>query len=170
MAVADRRECGVHCKFWSRKEIENFLFVPEAIARAIRDDSSRSTLSSEDVAEILKRCADDEFELVVAQRQAEELRYRRLKRENIHAASINQAVLRDVRSRWESEWQIFVPGKKVLASMRTEMEGRKARPPSAARIIGAMSPSQAPAEVTAFLNEIVSGIRFGRMKSKRRPR
>lgn len=113
---AEARRWGVQLRIWSRKEIENFLLVPEAIARFVEADAQGSGCTPDLVAGEIDRIVEslrhDPIEDTIAA-----ILHARDKKGGIPKA--NKAAREQVAELWaerETRWAI-APGKRVLSRL-----------------------------------------------------
>jgi energy-coupling factor transporter ATP-binding protein EcfA2 len=153
---AEARGWDVQLRIWSRKEIENFLLVPEAISRFIEQEAKDSGCTPDVVADQIDRIIDtlrrDPIEDTVAA-----LLHARDRKGGIPKA--NKAAREYVANLWsarETRWAI-APGKKVLSRLSAwsqEEFGPSFGPEQIAR---ALTPDEVNSEVIEVLSAITEG-------------
>jgi energy-coupling factor transporter ATP-binding protein EcfA2 len=138
-------EKGVRCHVWRRKELENYLLVPGAIARAVNPCEGKYAVSEARIEELLRRCADERGVHVVAQKQAEAFRWR--KRDGMSQATVNQQVLEEIGASWDHQCLSLVGGKDLLTAMRRGLEELGIHPPSNSAILACMKAEDVDSEI-----------------------
>ena len=131
---AIRSECDAICDFtWihSRKEIENFLLVPEAIDRAaarnLADRSKRSGKSMTytfDTRVALDTFATEKKDYVLAQHLANRRRFERANGTGSNEAAYNELSLREFNDCWNDDNLriALLPGKDALSYVNSELQ------------------------------------------------
>jgi predicted ATPase len=120
--VADRyaeaRQWGVQLRVWSRKEVENFLLVPEGICRyiAARAKAKADQVEAATVEAEIDRIVEEMRDSPIHDSMATEIHIRDKKGGVSKANSAARAVL---ETRWadrESRWAV-APGKEVISKL-----------------------------------------------------
>jgi hypothetical protein len=154
----DAREKGVELHVWARKEIENYLFVPAAIARAARDQNPGLGDIEMRVVEEIDRVAE-EFRTDIIELIAE------------HSHQRNRAVgirthLQRARESVAGLWGSFegrialLPGKRALGRLSELMRGEFGVSLSAGAIASAMQEGEIPEEIKGVLEAVERGERL----------
>lgn len=166
--VDSLRQSGVHCHVWRCKELENYLLVPEAIAAAINRYEAREAVNGGQIQELLRDCAEEQRLHVVAQRQAEEFRWRR--HEGVSPATVNQQVLEEIAASWDQEWLGLVAGKELLSGMRRRLEELGIDAPTNSAILASMKREDVDSEIVQACRTVAYAGRAQRRAGARRPR
>jgi len=120
--VAERyeeaRQWGVQLRVWSRKELENFLLVPDAISRFIssRVDPGAASPTTDEVAEEIDRIAESMKDAPITDEIAKVI-FDRNRKAGLPSANKEARAL--VAARWatpDRRWAI-APGKKVISRL-----------------------------------------------------
>ena len=148
---------GVRCHFWRRKELENYLLVPRAIAAASRPVAGKKTVGPDDLADLMKRCADSLRSQVLGERISNESRFR--KTEGVSQGTIAKNVLTAVESCWDKDWMSLVGGKDLLSSERSELEKRGVHAPTDLAIARQLRPEEVDVEVSDFCRLVATAAR-----------
>jgi energy-coupling factor transporter ATP-binding protein EcfA2 len=145
----------------ARKEIENYLLVPDVLERAfqkaLQEKSERTgeeVTSVESITSILERLTESLHQDVLAQYTA--------KRAGYHSGlEIDPATLTIDTARWfESKWQNvetrleIVPGKELLRNLRDHIETEYGVILSDYRIVHEFSKEEMPAELMSLLERL----------------
>jgi len=147
-------EMGVQCHVWNRKELENYLLVPAAIAAAINRNESKEVVTEDEIDELLSACAGEQRLMIEAQRVDCETEFRRRKKAKTASATVTQRVLEDISSRWENQWRDMVAGKDLLSSMRHELQERSLPSPSNNAILASMTADQIHPEIVRLCRTV----------------
>lgn len=161
-------EMGVRCHVWKRKELENYLLVPEAIAAAVNYHEGQDRVTPGEIEGVLRECADNQRHKIEAQRMAAEFEFRRRKGEKIAQATLSERVLDEVATLWEDEWVNAVGGKEVLSEMRRRLQEVGIHPPSNNAILASMQAEQIDEELVNACRAVVGAGRRG-MRLAARP-
>ena len=115
---------------FDRKEIENFLLMPNALQRAVNaallDKANRTETpvdESPDVVELLREITDEHRLSVMSQRITREVEHRQEIKSKEHSSSLHNTAMKN----FEVEWATLpsrlklVPGKIVLAELRDRL-------------------------------------------------
>jgi predicted ATP-dependent endonuclease of OLD family len=156
--------CDDFCSYvliHKRKEIENFLLVPDAIDRAlgkrIADRARRSGGSSsyKPFAKIiLDSFCQSKKTYVASQYLSERRKFERTQAPQLHDASVSELALNEFEAKWGSPGAPFelVPGKEALSALNKyaqESDGVSVTPAS---IIDAMLLSEVPPETVKLID------------------
>jgi hypothetical protein len=162
--VDSLREKGVRCHVWRRKELENYLIVPAAIAAAVNHHKRKQAVTAGQIETLLKECAESQREYVAAQMQSEECRV--VRPEGVSDATVNQRVLRRISASWDTEWPNLVGGKEVLTAMRRHLEDQGLPPPSNSAILASMTAQDVDPEVMEFCRTVGAVVRMAERKGR----
>jgi hypothetical protein len=156
-------ECRSFCEFvviHSRKEIENFLLVPDAIDRAatkrITDHAVRSDesfLYTVNSRSILEDFATEKKDYVMAQHLADRRRFERASSSTTHETTITQMGLKEFGECWqtfESRMSV-IPGKEALSSLNQRLQQECKISITPTGIIDAMKPDEVPTEMRSLI-------------------
>jgi energy-coupling factor transporter ATP-binding protein EcfA2 len=160
------KECKVFCNsvvIHRRKEIENFLLVPDAIDRAVaRKMADRAKRGGEDmkytagVAQILEAFASEKKSYVTAQYVANRRRFERTKSPTTHETTVTELALQEVETCWSeaSSRLDIIPGKEAISAVNQQLQTRYGTSVTATAIIDAMALHEIPTD----MKELVSAI------------
>ncbi len=162
------RKKGVHCHVSRRKELENYLLVPGAIASAINRHETKREITSAQIQALLEQCADIERARVVAQRQAEEVRF--VRPDKVRPATVNQRVLEEINASWDQERLSLAGGKELLSTMRRRLEEQGIHPPTNTAILASMTREDVDPEVVRFCEMVASAVQMAQRRGGRRRR
>jgi len=160
--LADAASRGVELHVWRRKEIENYLLVPAAIARVIAESMrpDTNTPTAEEVSSEISTTADFLRQTIEDGIATEHLA--RHKRDGLQSAN------RAARQRVEKVWESFegrlavVPGSTMLAKLSEWSQERFGVSLSATRIARNLEREEIAPEVVAVLDAIEHGHPFER--------
>lgn len=160
--------CRKECTFVAvhrRKEIENFLLVPGAIDRAAQrrlvDRGKRTGNETEyniTAEAILDEFAEKKKQYVIAQLLAARRLFERENGNNMHEASINEAVLSEVEQAWASfdGRMSLIPGKEAIGFLNERLHRLFSISVTSSAIIEAMRDSEIPYEIQQLIFSIAS--------------
>jgi len=147
----------------TKKEIENFVLVPEAIERAIcrrlterNGQTEGSTASGIDVGAILSTIAEEFKHEVQAQFLKRQLPFRRSSAKALDDATITA----DLLARFDSTWRdldsrlAVVPGKSLLTRLNAYLQENLKINITPASVIDCMHDSEVPEEMRRILNSL----------------
>ena len=159
-------DCRPHCQFATvlqRKEIENFLLVPDALDRAaerkVKDRAKRSGNPCEyrlDMRQLLEEFADGQKTYVMSQYLADRKRFERSGDPKKHDAQINQVALDE----FDKEWADFdnrvamIPGKDALSFINRKLQEAYSVSVTPTAIIQAMRVDEIPQEMKTLISAI----------------
>ncbi len=148
-----------------RKEIENYLLVPQAIERAIArkitehnkrtDDNIRF---DENVQSKLETLSDPMKHMVSAQFLARRSAYDKTKAPALDPATITQRLLEEFEMIWNA-WEqrcMVLPGKELLSNLNRYAQERYKVTLTSTAIIDAMQVNEVPTEITALIHGLDS--------------
>jgi energy-coupling factor transporter ATP-binding protein EcfA2 len=147
----------------SKKELENFLIVPEAIVRAIYaqiDDRVRRTgvqiVFSESIATVLSAITEPMKHDVQAQFLKRRHPFAKTVKASLDDATITSALLADFDDKWKDlDVRVdIVPGKEVLARLNTHLQSRYGITVTPTLIIGAMRESEIHDEMKSIVHSL----------------
>lgn len=163
-AIAE--ECNSFCNVTvvhSRKEIENFLLVPQALdraaARKLADQNRRTgkTLPYEtSLADIARDYVDEVKNSVASQYIAFRRRFDRSRNPGLDEATSNSAALKELDALWKSPETALevVPGKEALGFVNRTLQERYGISVTPTGVIDAMNQSEIPLEVIDLVKEL----------------
>ena len=147
---------GVHV--WSKKEVENYLLVPDVLRRCLKSEIARRRLSAEcpsvrGVETKLMELADQYKEDVRSQMLSHVLRERRPTGED------PSTTIRSFNARFDLRWGTrnrfdLVPGKELLSDLNTWLQESFVFSTTPVRIAGHFQSSEVDPEVVSVLDEI----------------
>ena len=159
-------ECSRFCDFsliHSRKEIENFLLVPEAINRAaeknIADRAKRSgkhQICTFDANVVLEDFASYKKDYVLAQHLTERRRYERSIGSGADEAAYNEQSVREFNQRWsDSDIRIaLIPGKEAFSYVNGELQRLHGISVTPTAVIDAMKREEVPEEMRKVIDKL----------------
>jgi hypothetical protein len=165
---AELSKQGFEVHIHRRKEIENYLLVPEAIQRALEarlKEKARRTgeaqLESADIQPTLNACMDQCRHDVFAQRAAKHSEYKRRTSPHIDQATLNAESSRDFERRWlePDGREGLVPGKDVLAQVNQVLQATYGVSVTDLQIASQFPKSKVPVDVVELLEALH---RFGK--------
>ena len=158
---AEARQWGIQLRIWTRKEIENYLLVPAAIARLIATglpDGGESP-TAEDVAGKFDELRAERMRTEVCDRISTEILARDKKK---GVTKANQAARQVVDARWKtSEGRMAaVPGKEMLGKVSGWAQENYGVSFRAEQLARELLPSEVDPEVVEVLAAITSSRAF----------
>ena len=159
-------DCRKHCQFaavHTRKELENFLLVPEAIDRAAaarlalrarRDGVESSPVPN--ASDALERFSQSARAKVFGQRLSAAKRFDREIHKGTHEEIINERVIRELNCGWEdiSTRLGWIGGKEAFSSVSREIQERLGVSITAASVIDAMRLDEIPTEMVDLIRQL----------------
>jgi AAA15 family ATPase/GTPase len=111
--LADAHINEINLHIWNCKEIENYLLVPSAIIRAVKNKRKQSEISIDEVNKKLNSfCEDVKFDVI--DNFAIEIKNKDNSRD---LKTINQQARKYVNERWANESWSLVPGKTIVSKL-----------------------------------------------------
>ena len=153
-----------HVFIHKKKEVENFLLVPEAMDRAAKrrlvDQARRGGAARPEYAEmaqnVLEVFCQERRSYIAAQYVAFRKQYQRGKNSSIHDATITEIALKEFDEAWghpESRLSM-VPGKEALAYFNRNLQDSYGVNLTPTNIVGAMSINEIPEEMRDLIGEV----------------
>jgi AAA ATPase domain len=158
--LEDAARRGVELHIWRRKEIENYLLVPEAILRAAQRVESRlHAVREEDIVERIDRVAE-ELQTEVVELIAEHGHQRN---RGVGIRTHMQRAREFVANQWDSfEGRVsLLPGKRALGRLSELMRHEWGVSLSPGAVASAMQERDIADEIRGVLEAIERGRRFG---------
>jgi hypothetical protein len=161
-------KCKSFCDYvtiYSRKEIENFLLVPNALDRAcerrIKDHAKRTehkATYSSSCATLLDEFANQKKAYVMAQYLDSRKRFERSISSGRSDATIHEAVLVELEELWKDKEArlAVIPGKDALSALNYHLQEKYGVNGTAAAIIDAMTVKDIPIEMKGLIQEIAA--------------
>ena len=113
--LLDAKSNDINLHIWNKKEIENYLLVPSAICRLIKDKKKQSEVSEKEISDaIVKFCEELKDEVIDS--FASEIRNRDSSKD---IKTVNPIARKYVNERWEDESWDLVSGKTILSKVFT---------------------------------------------------
>lgn len=146
-----------------RKEIENFLLVPNPIDRAaaqkVADRAKRSGEKMEytsNAAQVLDAFSSEKKSYVAAQYLADRRRFERKNSPNVHEAVVNELALEEFDARWkETKSRLeVIPGKDALSAMNLHLQEKYGVTVTATAIVDAMKIEDVPIEMSELVDKL----------------
>jgi len=163
-AVALKKTCGfVHIH--GRKELENFVLLPDSLGRAIgRRIAERNARSGEsgsppcDMAALLGSVTEPMRHRVAAQYINRRRRFEKARQPSLDDASIDEQVMREFDELWADPQRrlMLAPGKEVLAALNAKLQGEFKITVSPALIIECCLVSEVPQEMIDLVNGLAN--------------
>ena len=147
----------------SRKEIENFLLVPQAIQNAaekrMRDREARGAKGSKklpNISEIILRFADEKRAYIQGQIIALRQRHAKNTHGKAHPDSLPEQAINEFDSRWNSpEGKIaLIPGKEALSQINSQLQQTAKINVTPSSIVSAMAKDEVPSEMQELIRAI----------------
>lgn len=147
----------------SRKEIENFLIIPEAIEEAIKKRVSvinaraKNELSFEkDINVVLEDLSNDFKNKTQAQLQSHKFKFQSNLNPNLDDSTIIESILVEFEKDWEIIEKRFtiIPGKDFLSSLNNYLQMNYKISISHTNIINAMNKGNVPEELVLLIEKI----------------
>jgi hypothetical protein len=114
--VAELEKSGVHAHVWSRKELESYLIVPDAMSRI-------SGIDLPQIKKVLNEAMEGVrgrvFSRLLAERNVEQ------KPDGKHLATIAEEALADFDKNWNDyNWRLsIIPPKEILSALNVKVQG-----------------------------------------------
>ncbi len=146
-----------------RKELENYLLVPEALERAIaaalKDKAKREetpTREPPDIRELLTELTDSHRLNVLSQRVAREVEYGKVTNPSIHPTTLHSEAIQRFEDLWSTlEGRLIVsPGKTILQELRDRLSTDLGISLTTARIVSTMREQEIPSDLRDFLDKL----------------
>ena len=137
-----------------KKEIENYLLVPDALRRALDGQPSENPTDGLPDIELLLRAVTDEMHgTVQSQYLARHLEYAKRSHSSMDPATLSEEALERFRVRWETlETRLgLVPGKVVLSRLNAVLQENGVKRPTIAQIASRIGARDIPTEMATLL-------------------
>lgn len=164
--VAIVTHCETFCDYVTihrRKEIENFLLVPQAMDRAatrrVEDQARRTGVNKTYTGRavtFLDNFAREKKSYVSAQYVGERVRFERVNSPRLAQASVAEAALNELEACWndaQSRLEI-IPGKEALSAFNQYLQSEHGVSITPASIVEAMRADEIPEEIRSLLDGI----------------
>ncbi|SEL64364.1 hypothetical protein SAMN04488505_102747 [Chitinophaga rupis] len=147
----------------SCKEIENFLLVPAAIRKAIKERinetnvrTGKSNQFEIDIIPFLDSIADEFKHKTQAQLQSHRLKFEKSINPRNDESTIIEKILREFETQWANleERLKIVPGKDFLASLNTKLQADYKVTITATNIINSFQKNEVPVELKVLIEKI----------------
>lgn len=109
----EARDHSINLIIWEKKEIENYLIIPDAIVRLIMKERTDISIDNEDVNIIINEIVE-EMKQGVTDDYATEISS---KDKKLAIKTVNEKARHIVNSSWESNKLSLVPGKKLISKL-----------------------------------------------------
>lgn len=155
----------VYAHIHGRKELENFLLVPEAMTRAVikrigerNKRQGTDLVFSEDIESALLSITDDLKHDVQAQFLERQHPYHKSLNRSLDDATITSQLLSEFDRRWKDMTSrlALVPGHKVLSRLNTHLQQAYGITITSGLIIECMSTSEVPEEIKGIIADLDS--------------
>ena len=153
----------VLARIHERKELENFLLVPEpiklAINRRITERNKRTGVDlsfNEDVTHLLTTLTNPLSHKVEARYLARRRPFEKAKSPSIDDSTIDERLMSEFDVRWKDDAlrRLLVPGKEVLAMLNSYLQGKYGITISTTVIIECFKKDEIPPEMNSLIEEI----------------
>lgn len=159
----DLSEGNYFAHIHSCKEIENFLLVPAALEKALRDRireannrTGKSITFGDDMHQLLSKLSEDFKHKTQAQLQAHRLKYEKSLNPRNDESTIIEQIIRQFELQWSdlNERLKLLPGKDFLSSLNTMLQNDYKVTITNANIINSLSKELVPDELTNLIEQI----------------
>ena len=157
------RRFAVLAHIHNRKELENYVLVPNAVLAAIRarleeqqSRTGRSLQFTEDIHELLSKITESMRPRVSAQYLVRRSSYEKAKNPGVDMATINESLIRQFESEWQAlERRLCIaPGKEILATLNSELQARYGISVSALTIANCMEADDIPDDMKQLIQSL----------------
>jgi hypothetical protein len=161
------RRCCVFAWIHDRKELENFLLIPEALEEAIQrriDERNKRTNAAlrftNDIEELLSNLTKPLRHRVEAKYLARRRAFEKLKQPGVDESTIDEQLMREFDEAWGDLYSRLrlVPGKVVLANLNTYLQSALGIAITSSLIVDCCPLNSVPAEMK-FLIEALEDFR-----------
>ena len=161
--VAALKKYSVFARIHERKELENFLLVPDPLRRAVkRRVSERShrtgndIIFDEDVTDILTRLTTPLRHKIEARYLVRRRPFEKARNPGLDESTIDEKMMAEFDEVWKDIHQrcILVPGKKILSAFNTYLQDTYGITVSPSLIIDCFRKSDIPSEMVELIDEI----------------
>ncbi len=164
--VAIARECSSFCDLavvHARKEVENFLLVPAALERAVKQRLADRSRRGGDVLEfaesmtaILDEVAGRLKSYVTAQLLANRRRFERSNSPKTDEATVAENVLREIEQCWQKfeDRLTLIPGKEAFSSLNRKLQESFGINITPLAVIDAMKLDEIPPEIKSLIEQL----------------
>ena len=154
------QQAGVRCHVWERKELENYLLVPELITdRLLRDiDSRRGSIPRTEMLSFVVKALDEIAEDLRDETHSKLLaEYQEGQRQSgKDRSTVNLEFNRTFTESWRCvDWRLSrIPGKRGLARLNQRLQNQYQVSLSTARLASSFAAKHSPPELNAVLREL----------------
>ena len=161
--ATDLRDHAAFVHIHKRKEIENFLLVPEALQRAvdkrIADHVARGGARPSEppnVIAILDSLTEAMKSEILGQFIARRVQERKARQPELDFASLNAQAITEFEAAWQTREQrlAVVPGKRLFSALNADLQSRADVNITAALVISEMTQAEVPAEMCELIEEL----------------
>jgi len=161
--LAALSRCCSFSHIHNRKELENFLLVPDALQVAVnrriaeRNKRAGTCLSFDgDMGELLSRLTEPLRHRVEAKYLAKRRPFEKAKTPGVEESTIDEALMREFDAEWKDSTLRFslVPGKEVLSNLNTYLQGLYGITITPSLIIESLSREQIDLEMKSLIEGI----------------
>ncbi len=147
----------------SKKEIENYLLIPEAVEKSIqrrlgerRKRTGQSTDFNENIISMLSTLSEKFKHSTYAQLQSNQLKYKKLNQPNLDESTIIKEILRDFELEWDDIDKRLsqISGKEFLSELNNYLQKKYQITVSSTNIISEFTYSIIPEEMQALIAKI----------------
>jgi hypothetical protein len=140
-------KAGLKCHIWRRHELENYLLVPEAVARL-------ASIPIQDANQILTTVTDSLKDSVIEGML--ETRFAERPDKKVTVTPISRLCRAEVNSVWGSlEARLeLCPGKEVISGISRELQGKTGKTVSARALAASLAATEVPSEMADILTSI----------------
>jgi len=147
----------------SRKEIENFLLIPESINNAIKirikernKRTGNNVTFDENINDLLIKLSDAFKYRIQSQLQSHRIKFEKSKNPKMDESTIIESILGEFDTLWQSlvDRLKLIHGKDFLASLNTYLQDTYKITVTNSNIINSIEKNQVPAEMWEIINKI----------------
>lgn len=159
----DLEKISVFAHIHSCKEIENFLIIPTAIEKAIKERilefnnrNGKSIEFKEEICQLLGEISNEYKHKTQAQLQTHQFRYEKSKDPKAYDSIIVEKILKQFESAWSNLEQRFkmLPGKDFLSSLNKTLQEKYGIGITQGNIINHLQRSMIPDELKILIDQI----------------
>ncbi|WP_298496163.1 AAA family ATPase [uncultured Algibacter sp.] len=147
---------SINLHIWKKKEIENYLLLPSAILRTIKNENKEESITLKKIDTKLKRIAKS-FKEEVTDNYATEISQRD---KSLSVKSANSIARNIVDQNWESNKLSLIPGKKAIKKLSKWSQERYGVSLNSFKIARNIEKSEIDSEVIEVLNKIELNEKF----------
>ncbi|RIV33088.1 ATP-dependent endonuclease [Flagellimonas lutimaris] len=151
---AQKHDINLH--IWQRKEIENYLLIPDAILRIIQDNDKKTQITKQEIEDKIDNIADS-FKEEVTDNYATEISQRD---RSLSIKTVNSKAREIVSGSWGEKKLCLIPGKKTIKKLSKWTHKNYGVSLNSFKISRNIKKSEINSEVVEVLNKIESNQKF----------